>query len=139
MRAESPISPPLVAWGNAWLSGHVGLDEAVDQVEKLSGPALVGSLPLRRYLAELRVDGLSELRLALPAPGDPLGLSGPPAFNAAALEAGEAVIAVLGDRALGLLPSPDVRGSSYAGCCSRCTSRGRRGPTCRRWRRPSAS
>lgn len=115
VRAESPISPPLVAWGNAWLSGHVGLDEAIDQVEKLSGPAVVGSLPLRRYLAELRVDGLGELRLALPAPGDPLGLSGPPAFNAAAVEAGEAVIAVLGDRALGLVPSPDLRGSSYSG------------------------
>ena len=31
--------------------------------------------------------------LALPAPGDPLGLAGPPAFNADALEAGEAVVA----------------------------------------------
>ena len=29
--------------------------------------------------------------LALPEPGDPVGLGGPPAFNAEALEAGEAV------------------------------------------------
>ncbi|HUR07853.1 MAG TPA: hypothetical protein VM347_35290 [Nonomuraea sp.] len=168
MLPESPVSPPLVAWGNAWLAGHVGLDEAVDQVEAASGPvvvgppdvpgsaadvpgspadilgspadvpaspadilgsadevsafpadvsgsAVVGDVPLRAYLAGLRSDGLTEFRLALPAPGDPLGLSGPPAFNAAAVEAGQAVIAVLADRCLGLVPSPDLRGSSYIG------------------------
>ncbi|MFE3452017.1 hypothetical protein ACFXJ8_24160 [Nonomuraea sp. NPDC059194] len=115
MRPQPPISPPLVAWGNAWLTGHVGLDEAADQVEKLSGPVVAGSMPLRGYLADLRVDGLTELRLALPAPGDPLGLSGPPAFNAAAVEAEEAAIAVLKDRAVGLVPAPDLRGSSYVG------------------------
>ncbi|MFI7152795.1 hypothetical protein ACIBO2_48415 [Nonomuraea sp. NPDC050022] len=139
MLPESPVSPPLVAWGNAWLAGHVGLDEAVDRVEAATGPAVVGpalvgpaempgspaespavgpvagDVPLRAYLAELRSDGLTELRLALPAPGDPLGLSGPPAFNAAAVEAGQAVIAVLSDHCLGLVPSPDLRGSSYVG------------------------
>ncbi|MEU7893612.1 hypothetical protein AB0B45_12180 [Nonomuraea sp. NPDC049152] len=115
MRPQTPISSPLVAWGNAWLTGHVGLDEAADQVEKLSGPVVVDSLPLRGYLAELRVNGLTELRLALPAPGDPLGLSGPPAFNAAAVEAGEAAIAVLRDRVIGLVPAQDLRGSSYVG------------------------
>ncbi|MCA2227148.1 hypothetical protein [Nonomuraea aurantiaca] len=132
MRPESPVSPPLVAWGNAWLAGHVGLDEAVDRVEAAAGPAVVGpaevpgspavavgpvvgDVPLRAYFADLRSDGLTELRLALPAPGDPLGLSGPPAFNAAAVEAGQAVIAVLSGRCLGLVPSPDLRGSSYVG------------------------
>ncbi|MET9338621.1 hypothetical protein [Nonomuraea sp. NPDC003804] len=115
MRHQTPISLPLVAWGNAWLTGHVGLDEAADQVERLAGPVVVGSLPLRAYLAELRVDGLTELRLALPAPGDPLGLSGPPDFNAAAVEAGEAAIAVLNERVIGLVPAPDLRGSSYVG------------------------
>jgi hypothetical protein len=150
VRPESPVSPPLVAWGNAWLAGHVGLDEAVDRVEAASGPAVVGppdvpgsaadvsvspadvpgsavpgsavvgsavvgDVPLRAYLAGLRSDGLTEFRLALPAPGDPLGLSGPPVFNAAAVEAGQAVIAVLSDRCLGLVPSPDLRGSSYVG------------------------
>ncbi|MFI6481350.1 hypothetical protein ACIBH1_25700 [Nonomuraea sp. NPDC050663] len=70
---------------------------------------------MRGRLASLRIDGLSEFRLALPAPGDPLGLSGPPAFNAAALDAGQAVIAVLPGGNLGLVPEPDLRGSSYAG------------------------
>ncbi|GAA4940497.1 hypothetical protein GCM10023238_02730 [Streptomyces heliomycini] len=38
-------------------------------------------------LGRLRALGASGLRVALPAPGHPLGLSGPPEFNARALEA----------------------------------------------------
>ncbi|MEV4390478.1 hypothetical protein [Nonomuraea sp. NPDC049607] len=115
MRPESPVCPSLVAWGNAWLSGHVGLDEAADHVEAVAGPVVAGDVPLRKYLANLRSDGLHEFRLALPAPGDPLGLSGPPTFNSSALDAGQAAVAVLRDRRLGLVPVPDRRGSSYVG------------------------
>ncbi|MEV4074624.1 hypothetical protein ACGFJC_20840 [Nonomuraea fuscirosea] len=115
MRPESTVCPSLVAWGNAWLSGHVGLDEAADHVEAAGGPVVAGDVPLRKYLANLRGGGLREVRLALPAPGDPLGLSGPAAFNSAAVDAGQAAIAVLGDRNLGLVPVPDLRGSSYVG------------------------
>ena len=43
--------------------------------------------------------------LALPAPGDPVGLGGPPSFNLAAMEAGEAVVA----GAVGLVPEVDAR------------------------------
>ncbi len=75
----------------------------------------MGQVPLRKYLANLRVDRLREFRLALPAPGDPLGLSGPPEFNSAAVDAEQAAIAVLPDRCLGLVPSLDLRGSSYVG------------------------
>lgn len=121
MRVSHP-SASVVAWGNAWLTGHIGLDEAVDAVERLSGPHVAadipggsGEMPLRTGLAALRMSGLSALRLALPAPGDPLGLTGPPAFNAAAIDAGEAVLASLGDRTLGLIPAEDRRGSSYVG------------------------
>jgi hypothetical protein len=123
MRVTQP-SAALVAWGNAWLTGHVGLDEAVDAVERLGGPHVaVGvpdkheEMPLRTGLAALRVSGLSALRLALPAPGDPLGLTGPPAFNTTAIDAGEAVLATVGDRMLGLIPAEDRRGSSYVGTC----------------------
>ncbi len=105
----------LVAWGNAWLAGHVGLDEAADRIEQVAGPVVVDGVPLRSSLADMRLKGLGELRLALPAPGDPLGLSGPPPFNAAAIDAGEAAIAVLPQGNLGLVPFPDVRGSSYSG------------------------
>jgi len=115
VRPESPVCPALVAWGNAWLAGHVGLDEAADHVEAVSGPAVVGEVSLREYLANLRVDRLTEFRLALPAPGDPLGLSGPPVFNSVAVDAGQAAIAVLPGRCLGLVPTADLRGSSYVG------------------------
>ncbi|MFI0486808.1 hypothetical protein [Actinomadura sp. 9N215] len=109
----------LVAWGNAWLTGHVGLDEAVDAVEKGAGPQILGGEPaevtLRRGLGDLRVGGMTALRLALPAPGDPLGLTGPPSLNRAAIDAGAGVVVVLGDRAIGLVPAEDRRGSSYVG------------------------
>lgn len=112
----------LVAWGNAWLTGHVGLDEAVDAIEAAGPPQIVGGLPgadgdvpLRRGLAGLRVEGMATLRLALPVPGDPLGLTGPRELNAAALDAGEAVLAGLPDGGFGLVPAEDRRGSSYLG------------------------
>jgi hypothetical protein len=116
---DSPISATLVAWGNAWLAGHVSLDEAVDQLERAAGPQVVSSevteIPLRGFLADLRVEGISALRLALPAAGDPLGLAGPPPFTVAAVDAGQAATAVLPGRCLGLIPSTDRRGSSYSG------------------------
>ncbi|RSN70177.1 MULTISPECIES: hypothetical protein [Actinomadura] len=113
------VATALVAWGNAWLTGNVGLDEAVDAVEKAAGPQILGGEPaevtLRRGLGDLRIGGLTAFRLALPAPGDPLGLTGPPEFNRAAIDAEAAVVAVLGDRAIGLVPAEDRRGSSYVG------------------------
>ncbi|MEU9887266.1 hypothetical protein [Sphaerisporangium sp. NPDC051011] len=119
MHPDSPISATLVAWGNAWLAGHVGLDEAVDRLERAAGPHVVAAdgdeTPLRVFLAERRVDGLTGLRLSLPAAGDPLGLTGPSSYTMAAVDAGEAVTAVLSGRCLGLVPSLDRRGSSYTG------------------------
>ncbi len=54
-------------------------------------------------LAALRAAGATSFGLALPRHGDPLGLGGPTAFNAAALEEGEAV--VVGGAGLGLVPT----------------------------------
>ncbi|GAA3109165.1 hypothetical protein GCM10017600_11360 [Streptosporangium carneum] len=109
----------MVCWGNAWLAGQVGLDEAADRVERQAGPQLVageaGDVPLRGFLADLRVEGMRSLRLALPVAGDPLGLTGPPSFNSAAIEAGQAVTVVFPGRCLGMVPVRDRRGSSYAG------------------------
>ncbi|MFC0551961.1 hypothetical protein ACFFHJ_13815 [Planotetraspora thailandica] len=119
MRIDSPISATLVSWGNAWLTGHVGLDEAVDRVERAAGPQVVATgadeVTLRAFLMDKRIEGLRSLRLALPVPGDPLGLTGPPVFNGAAVDAGEAAIAVLADACVGLVPADDRRGSSYSG------------------------
>lgn len=112
----------LVAWGNAWTAGHCGLDEVVDALERDHGPQLVtglpghlGDVPMRQALGELRSVGLAAFRLALPIPGDPLGLTGPASFNEAAVEVGEATLVDLPDVPIGLVPAEDDRGSSYAG------------------------
>jgi hypothetical protein len=44
-------------------------------------------------LAELRISQVPSLGLALPQPGDPVGIGGPPDFSTAALDAEEAVVA----------------------------------------------
>ncbi|CAL9273234.1 putative protein [Streptomyces sp. SudanB5_2050] len=75
-------------------------DDAVHRVEGLPGEA--GPVGLTLALGRLRALGARGLRVALPAPGHPLGLSGPPEFNARALEAEEAVICH--GAALGLVP-----------------------------------
>ncbi|GAA3085695.1 hypothetical protein GCM10010449_06720 [Streptomyces rectiviolaceus] len=61
------------------------------RVEGLPGES--GPVGLTLALGRLRTLGVTGLRVALPAPGHPLGLSGPPAFNARALDAEEAVVA----------------------------------------------
>ncbi|WP_460863468.1 hypothetical protein, partial [Nocardiopsis coralliicola] len=105
----------LAAWGNAWLSGHTGVDDAADAVERADGPQTVDGVPLRAALAGLRPRGLCGLTPALPVPGDPLGLAGPPAYGTAALDAGAAVTARLDGERIGLVPRLDRRGSSYLG------------------------
>jgi hypothetical protein len=95
-----PVSARLAWWGTAWLGGRVVTDLVLDAVllddatHVVAGlPDVEGSVPLARALAELRISGVSSLGLALPQPGDPLGIGGPPVFSTAALEAEEAVVA----------------------------------------------
>ncbi|QES50798.1 hypothetical protein DEJ50_26130 [Streptomyces venezuelae] len=104
-----PRSGRLAAWGNALLAGLVSPDEAVlsvvggDAVHRVAGlPGEDGPVGLTLALGRLRALGVTGLRVALPAPGHPLGLSGPPEFNARALEAEEAVVCV--SAPLGLVP-----------------------------------
>lgn len=133
MHVAQPAAATLVAWGNAWLNGHAGLDDAVDEVERLCGPQVVAGLPaatpdtetpLRSALAGLRAEGLDGFRLALPAPGDPLGLPGPAPFTADAVQAGQAVLLTAPGTPLGLVPHEDRRGSSYVGTRWQVTSTG---------------
>ncbi|MET3985922.1 hypothetical protein [Streptomyces sp. PvR034] len=104
-----PRSGRLAAWGNSLLAGLVSPDDAAlsivgtDAVHRVAGlPGEGGPVGLTLALGRLRAMGVTGLRVALPAPGHPLGLSGPPDFNARALEAEEAVVAV--GAALGLVP-----------------------------------
>lgn len=106
---SEPRSGQLAAWGNALLAGFVSPDDAAlaivgeDARHRVEGlPGESGPVGLTLALGRLRALGVSGLRVALPAPGHPLGLSGPPDFNARALESEEAVIAV--GAALGLVP-----------------------------------
>ncbi|AIR97605.1 hypothetical protein [Streptomyces glaucescens] len=110
-----PRSGRLAAWGNALLAGLVSPDDAAlavvgdDAVHRVAGlpgePAPVG---LTLALGRLRALGATGLRVALPAPGHPLGLSGPPEFNARALDAEEAVICH--GAALGMVPEVSEAG-----------------------------
>jgi len=102
-----PVSGRLAWWGTAWLRGLVVTDLVIDAVLGDDATHVVAGLPgtdgpvfLARALAELRLGGATGLGLAVPAPGDPAGLGGPPDLNTAALEAGEAAISV----GLGLVP-----------------------------------
>ncbi|MGW0596315.1 hypothetical protein ACWD11_04125 [Streptomyces sp. NPDC002776] len=106
---SEPRSGRLAAWGNALLAGLVSPDDGVlaivgdDAVHRVEGlPGESGPVGLTLALGRLRALGVSGLRVALPAPGHPLGLSGPPEFNARALEAEEAV--VCHGAAFGLVP-----------------------------------
>ncbi|NJQ15153.1 hypothetical protein [Streptomyces bohaiensis] len=106
---DEPRSGRFAAWGNALLTGRVSPDDAAagvvgeDAAHRVVGlPGEEGPVSPAVALSRLRGAGVVALRVALPAPGDPLGLCGPPEFNAAALEAGEAVLAP--EVGIGLLP-----------------------------------
>ncbi len=111
MQAHDPLALPVSArlawWGTAWLRGHAVTDLVVDAVladdatHVVAGlPGVEGSVGLARALGELRAARATGVGLALPAAGDPVGLGGPVAFNAAALAAGEAVVSA----GVGLVP-----------------------------------
>ncbi|MEU0811774.1 hypothetical protein [Streptomyces sp. NPDC005970] len=106
---DEPRSGRLAAWGNALLAGLVSPDEAAHRIAADDVSHRVADLPgetapvgLTLALGRLRALGAKGLRVALPIAGHPLGLCGPPEFNARALDAGEAVIVT--GVAVGLVP-----------------------------------
>jgi len=108
-----PRTALFVTWVSAWLRGEVSGDELADRLDTgheaavhvlVDLPEATGSEPLLLALGRLRALGATGARLALPVPGDPLGLAGPAAFNLIALEAEEAVL--LAGCELGLVPVP---------------------------------
>ncbi|AGI91344.1 Hypothetical protein XNRR2_5023 [Streptomyces albidoflavus] len=110
-----PRSGLLAAWGNALLAGLVSPDDAASAIVGEDARHRVVGLPdwpepagLTLALGRLRSLGATGFRVALPVPGHPLGLSGPPEFNERAMEAEEAVVAV--GAGLGLVPEVAVAG-----------------------------
>jgi hypothetical protein len=106
---ELPRAARLTIWFNAWLRGATSTDTARegmvggDTAHHLTDlPDDPEPMPLVLALGRLRNLGATEGRLALPAPGDPLGLAGPIAFNEQTLDAGEGC--VLPGTGLGLVP-----------------------------------
>ncbi|HSJ20204.1 MAG TPA: hypothetical protein VK964_06495 [Nocardioidaceae bacterium] len=121
-----PRSADLAVWFTAWAAGLVSLDAARDAIvggeaahDVVGLPGEAEPLPLILALGRLRAAGAAAAGLALPTPGDPLGLAGPPAFNADALEAGEAVVLTGVDAGL----VPHVAGAgvvwTFQAACSR--------------------
>ncbi len=96
-----PRSARLATWGTAWLRREVSADDVVRRVQGDDEPHVVADLPgsahaeaLAEALTLLQDAGTRSLRVALPAPGDPSGLAGPPELTGDAVDAGEAVLAV---------------------------------------------
>ncbi len=122
----------LAAWANSWLTGTVSLDDVLDALRAQAAFADVGvahhlyaadvtaltaldtadAAPLTTSLGMLRKGGAQAFALALPAPGDPLGLGGPRRFTEAATQAGEAVIAE--GAGLGAVPTAIGAGVQWA-------------------------
>ena len=125
--AAPPRSALLAAWGNAWLAGDAPLPELVTRVTAHDDDHLViglaaDDLPLERAVARLRAAGVARLRVVLPAPGDAVGLPGPGPFTAAALTAGDGVLALRPDgTGTGLVPALTSHASPFDGTVTTAT------------------
>lgn len=120
MSSPLPVSARLAWWGTSWLAGHVVTDLLLDAVvadDVTHAVAGLGALglggpddateTLLGGLARLRAEDVASFGAAFPVEGDPVGLGGPPGFNRAAIEAGEAVVVTMRDgSAVGLVPEP---------------------------------
>lgn len=109
-----PASARLAWWGTSWLRGHTVTDLLLDAVIDTDATHVVSGLAglglggdgstesLVAGLGRLRAEGATGFGAAFPAEGDPAGLGGPPPFNDAAFEVGEAVVVL--DVGVGLVP-----------------------------------
>lgn len=110
MTVALPLSASMAWWLTAWLRGHEPTDALLDQMSEADRLVTVVSSAqtadrvdaggLVELLRAARASGSDQAGLAYPTEGDLVGLGGPAAFNAAAVDSGEAV--VIGS--LGLVP-----------------------------------
>lgn len=106
MTVALPLSTRLAWWGTSWLRGRTTPDDLLDAVLGEDTTHVVlrpgAAEPLLPALAALRSAGASGFGAAYPREGLLAGLGGPAAFNTAALEQGEAVVAI--GAGIGLVP-----------------------------------
>ena len=103
------MSARFALWFGAWTAGRTSLDDCRDGIvgndpahHVASLPGHTEAQPLIVALGALRNEGASGAGIALPIPGDLLGLAGPGSFNAEVVDAGEGVVLEGAD--LGLVP-----------------------------------
>lgn len=103
------MSARFALWFSAWVAGSTSLDHARDAIvedaaahDVLGLPDRTEPVPLILAMGLLRTEGAHRAALALPVPGDPLGLGGPSTFNTEVVDAGEGVL--LTGAGLGLVP-----------------------------------
>jgi hypothetical protein len=94
-----------------WSDGDRSFD--IVQIPDVGTP--LAELRLPDVFARLLDTGVRRASLVLPVTGDPLGLTGAGAFSVAAIAAETGVLLVTDRARLGLVPTPDRRGSSYRG------------------------
>lgn len=108
MSTVLPLSARVAWWGTALLRGAVSPDDLLDVllaehaahvVAPAAGP---GRSTLLEAVAAARAAGGTAFAAAFPEPGDPVGLAGPAELTAAAVDAGEVVLAIGGG--LGWVP-----------------------------------
>jgi hypothetical protein len=113
---ETRRAGALTAWGGAYLSGAVSLDEAdaatvgPDALHRVVGvPGEEAPVAVSIALGRLRAQGVTGLRLVLPEAGDPTGLPGPVSFASVAILARAAVVSVA---------SPEVPAYALVASCA---------------------
>lgn len=101
------MSAVLATWLDAVRLGQAGPDDLADAVRGDDPRHVVTGVPDHDVLELYELPAVLQgpVSLALPAPGDLVGLGGPSSFNYAVLDAGEAVLA----GPLGLVPHEDAR------------------------------
>lgn len=106
---QLPAAARVACWLNAWVASRASADDVISGVDgagesaQFVGIDLEETLPTALFLGAVRRLGVRRVSSALPAPGDPLGLGGPAAFNAEVLDVGAGVL--LHGPDLGLVPT----------------------------------
>jgi hypothetical protein len=116
-----PAAARVACWLNAFLSGDAPADSVISGLNaggsaEFALPDGSAPLPAALLLGEIRRWGAVRASLAMPVPGDLVGLGGPADFNADAIDAGLAVVVHGPD--IGLVPVTSGRHERWRGAAA---------------------